>query len=145
MELLCSGVTLITQKHYLLYYKMYVGALMWSLCRFVWYSSNGLEKNAHHISQRSERARHFFNRCDTCKVAKVVHVNRSDDHCSWSDTTWPSVLLLLLKQYWQNSLLPSPSRAHTHNAPQTHTLSMLFAMDPCSKRIAGTCRHRTDC
>ena len=34
----------------------------------------------------SDRARHFTNRCDVCKVAKVVQVNRSDSHCNGSDT-----------------------------------------------------------
>ena len=40
----------------------------------------------------SDCARHFSNRCDIYKVAKVVHRNRSDNHFNRSDT-WPPLLL----------------------------------------------------
>ena len=36
--------------------------------------------------------RHFSNRCDIYKVAKVVHGNRSGNHCNCSDT-WPCILI----------------------------------------------------
>ena len=35
-------------------------------------------------------ARHFSNQCDVCKVAKVVHGNRSDNRCHQSDVQ-PSI------------------------------------------------------
>ena len=40
----------------------------------------------------SDCARHFLNHCGSYKVAKMVHGNRSDNHCStnWSDTQ-PSI------------------------------------------------------
>ena len=43
-------------------------------------------------SWSSDRARHFSNRCASYKVARVVHGNRSDNHCNRSDTR-SSVLL----------------------------------------------------
>ena len=45
----------------------------------------------------SDHTRHFSNRCDITsiyKVAKVVHGNRSDNHCNQLDAQ-PSVLLVL--------------------------------------------------
>ena len=38
--------------------------------------------------------RNFWNRCDICKVVKVVHGHWWDNHCNRSDT-WPSMLLEL--------------------------------------------------
>ena len=75
----------------------------------------------------SDRARHFSNRCDIYKVAKVVHRNRLNNHCNRSDT-WPSILLTT-RALLTNTKLPSPpkthtrarARAHTHTHTHTHT------------------------
>ena len=40
----------------------------------------------------------------------MVHENRSDNHCNWSDT-WPSMLLPLVLA---NAQLPSLLKTHTH-------------------------------
>ena len=42
----------------------------------------------------SDCASHFSNRCDIYNVSKVVHGNRSEDHCNLSDTR-QSILLEL--------------------------------------------------
>ena len=44
----------------------------------------------------SDRTRHFSNWCDTYKVVKVVHGNRSDNHCNQPDKSM-SILLQDLK------------------------------------------------
>ena len=43
----------------------------------------------------------FSNQCDIYKVPKMVHGNRSDDHCSQSDNTaiYRYYYLLLLELY----------------------------------------------
>ena len=73
----------------------------------------------------------FF--CNQCKVVKVVHGNRSDDHCNQSDT-WPSTtttaLLVVL------SLVPHAC-THTHTHTHTHT-SMHACTHACTYTHASS-------
>ena len=45
-----------------------------------------------YVSLARDHARHFSNRCNNHKVAKVVHGNQSDNHCNRSD---PQLSILL--------------------------------------------------
>ena len=46
-----------------------------------------------YVHVTSDRGGQFSNRCDMVyKVAKVVHGNRSDNHCNWPNI-WPFILL----------------------------------------------------
>ena len=63
------------------------------------------------LKKSSDCARHFLNQCDIYEVAKMVHSNRSDDHCNWSNTyTYAHTHTHVHTQCMR-------ARAHTH----THT------------------------
>ena len=63
----------------------------------------------------------FSSRCGVYQVAKVVHGNRTDNHCNWPDTL-PSVDVTTraLLLYWQTSCFP-PRVEHTHIHTYTRT------------------------
>ena len=67
----------------------------------------------------SGHPRHFSNRCNSCKVAKVVHRERSENHCNQLDS-WPSVLLPELYQQTPSS---TPCLKHTHTRMRTQSLT----------------------
>ena len=72
------------------------------------------------ISTTIDRVRHFSNRCDISRVAKVVHGNRSDYHCSTilcTTTTYCCVS-------YHPAPFPAPDNTHTH----THTLSLSLSL-----------------
>jgi len=52
----------------------------------------------------SDYDRRFSNQCDRCKMLKVVHGNRLNNHCHRWDT-WPSILLTT-RAVFANTQLP---------------------------------------
>ena len=69
----------------------------------------------------------FSNCCDSYKVTTVVHENRSDNHCNWSDT---ELLHSTTRAIQANTQLPSHTHTHTHT--HTHILSLSLCYNLCS-------------
>ena len=81
-------------------------AWMWSL-----WSGIALCGCGHYrIVLDSDHPRQFSNRCNICKVAKVVHREQSENHCNQSDS-W---LSKLLPELYQQTPSSTPCLKHTH-------------------------------
>ena len=98
-------------------------------------SNNGTFSNAIKITAQiywhqssGERAKHFSNWCDICKVAKVVHGNRSD--------TWPSILLLEVYQQ-TTSFLPCLKNIEAHKHALSLSLTVLCLENRSNKITAS--------